>query len=385
MKTLYDLHQKHNAKMGLYNNKSVPASYNSAEVEYKALRENALLVDYSHMSIVSVIGDDAWILVNHIASADVSTIRDEQGIYSLVLNEDGTIRGDMYVLCSDDGYYILSENMSADDIIECLNGVLALSDELDIQEAPEIKAVGDDWGTVLLEGPYSWEVLSEIYGFDIIGLPYHEFMITDDELMIFRCGKHGEFAYMAVGKQDSLTDLWEKLIDAGEKFQLKTGGLDYQKTVRVENTGWDQSIYAGYSRNPVELQLQWAIQYDKEDFVGKSAVEEFSRTNAERKLIGMIPVSECAGIETDDKVLVNGESVGVVIKSVFSPALQSFIALALIDGDYAYSDINGFEIQTSNGNIIAKTQSVPFLYNFSMLVSPTEHSFIDESKPKSSL
>ncbi|ECM9761883.1 aminomethyl transferase family protein, partial [Salmonella enterica subsp. enterica serovar Typhimurium] len=138
--------------------------------EYKAVRENALLVDYSHMAIVSVTGDDAWILVNHIASADISIVRDEQGIYSLVLNDDGTILGDMYVLCTMDGYYILSEDISVARIIEVLNIAAANYDDLGIQEIPEIKSMEeDDWGAIMLEGPYSWELMSEIYGYDIIG------------------------------------------------------------------------------------------------------------------------------------------------------------------------------------------------------------------------
>ncbi|MDF3798651.1 aminomethyl transferase family protein, partial [Enterobacter hormaechei] len=83
MTSLYDFHLKNNAKMGIYNNANVPSAYHDPMVEYKAVRENALLVDYSHMSIVSVMGDDAWALVNYYVSADVSIIRDEQGIYSL--------------------------------------------------------------------------------------------------------------------------------------------------------------------------------------------------------------------------------------------------------------------------------------------------------------
>lgn len=89
MSSLFDLHLKDNAVMGNYNNRSIPSSYHDILDEYKAVRENALLVDYSHMAIVSVTGEDAWILVNHIASADISIVRDEQGIYSLVLNDDG--------------------------------------------------------------------------------------------------------------------------------------------------------------------------------------------------------------------------------------------------------------------------------------------------------
>lgn len=386
MSSLFDLHLKDNAVMGNYNNRSIPSSYHDILDEYKAVRENALLVDYSHMAIVSVTGEDAWILVNHIASADISIVRDEQGIYSLVLNDDGTILGDMYVLCAMDGYYILSENISVARIIEVLNFAAEKYDDLGIQEIPEIKSMEDDnWGTIMLEGPYSWELMSEIYGYDIIGLPYCEYMNTEDDLIVFRCGKHGEFAYQVIGPQSLLVELWVKLQKIGVKYLLKTGGLDYQRIVRVENPGWDQSIYAEYSTNPVELQLQWAIQYDKEDFIGKAAVELMSAQSAARKVVGIVPCVNCASLSKDDKILVNGQTVGFIINAVYSPAAQSWIALAFINTPYALSDIDGYLIKTAHGDIAAKTKTLPFIYNFSLLVNPTTHSYIDPSKAKSVL
>ncbi|MGK3227016.1 aminomethyltransferase family protein [Enterobacter soli] len=386
MKSLHDFHLKNNAVMGIYNNASVPSAYHDPMVEYKAVRENALLVDYSHMSIVSVMGDDAWALVNYFASADVSIIRDEQGIYSLVLNEDGSVRGDIYVLCSAEGYYILSENIPAAEIIASLTALLEKADELDIQETPEIADMQtQSWGAILLEGPYSWELMSEIHGFDVIGLPYYEYMNTDDELMVFRCGKHGEFAYMIIGQQEQLYTQWQQLLANGGKYMLQTGGLDYQKIVRIENPGWDDALWASYALNPVELQMQWAVQYDKEGFVGKDAVEALSHSEGTRKVIGVIVEGECSGIEPGSDVLVDGRTVGQVVNATFSPALQCFIALALIENDYAWSDIHGFNIQTRSETVAAKTKGMPFIYNLSMLVNPTEHSFIDASKAKSAL
>ncbi len=42
----------------------------------------------------------------------------------------------------------------------------------------------------MVEGPYSQELMSEIHGFDVIGLPYytHEYRRRADGI---RCGKHG--------------------------------------------------------------------------------------------------------------------------------------------------------------------------------------------------
>ncbi|MGP3590098.1 aminomethyltransferase family protein [Vagococcus sp. WN89Y] len=386
MTSLYDLHIERNARMGVYNNHAVPSAYHEPDIEYRAVRENVLLIDYSHMAIVSVMGEDAWILVNYLASADVSVIRDEQGIYSLVLSENGLIRGDIYVLCTADGYFILSENLSAFDIIDLLNGIIARAENLDIQNVPEIKSMDeDDWGAILLEGPYAWEVMTEIYGYDIIGLPFFEFMYEDDGLLVFRCGKHGEFAYLMIGQQNLLAQHWLHLLTVGQKYLLKAGGLDYQKIVRVENTGWDENIYAAFSRNPVELQLQWAIQYDKENFIGKEAVEKLSCLKAGRKLVGVKPTRISDVIQKGDNVFAGNNNVGAIIRSVFSPALNSFVALALMDKQYACSDIEGFTLHTANGPVSARTANLPFLNNLSMFVNPVAHSFIDASKFKNFL
>lgn len=112
---------------------------------------------------------------------------------------------------------------------------------------------------------------------------------------------------------------------------MQTGGLDYQKIVRLENPCWDASLWEGQAVNPVQLQMQWAVQYDKDDFIGKDAVTELSQEYTGNKLIGMIAQEECEGIEAGDRVLVEGQDVGYVVKALFSPALQRFIALTLLE------------------------------------------------------
>ncbi|MDU4094066.1 MAG: glycine cleavage T C-terminal barrel domain-containing protein, partial [Pantoea sp.] len=314
---------------------------------------------------------------------DVAALRDEQALYALVLNEEGGVRGDVYILCTAESYFLFSENITATEMVASLQAALNKAAELDIQKTPEISVLDEaGWGAILLEGPYAWEILAEIYGFDVIGLPYHEFMQAAEALMILRCGKHGEYAYLMVGEQAALTELWLRLLAVGEKFQLKAGGLDYQQTVRVENPCWNAQRYQGDLLNPVELQLQWAVEYGKEHFVGKAAMEAISHNGAVRKLIGVLPLEQGAEIRVDDPLLVDKQVVGQVINSAWSPARESYIALAMIDAAWAWADIQGFTLQTAAGEVAAMTHNLPFLYNLSMRVSPTEHSFIDGTKPR---
>lgn len=77
MKFFYDFYLKNNVKMGIYNNVNVFFVYYDLMVEYKVVCENVLLVDYLYMFIVSVMGDDVWVLVNYYVFVDVLIICDE--------------------------------------------------------------------------------------------------------------------------------------------------------------------------------------------------------------------------------------------------------------------------------------------------------------------
>ncbi len=44
--------------------------------------------------------------------------------------------------------------------------------------------------------------LSEIVGMDIIGLPFHEFMYVDEDVITMRVGKHGEYYYHIMGDEE---------------------------------------------------------------------------------------------------------------------------------------------------------------------------------------
>ena len=53
---------------------------------------------------------------------------------------------------------------------------------------------------------------------------------------------------MVIGQQEQLLDQWQQLLEHGGKYLLQTGGLDYQKIVRIESPGWDDaSSQPGFS------------------------------------------------------------------------------------------------------------------------------------------
>src|SRR5690606_19046065 len=215
------------ATLAQRNGITVPLHYGQPEQEHQAMRKNILMVDYGHFGIVEVSGDEAYDFLNRVIGGDLSAIRDEQALYTLLLDEHGKIVTDLYVLCDDERFVLLSEWMRGDKLSASLQALVG-------EEAVEIASLDEQLSTLLFEGPYSWELMAELFGFDVLGLPFLEFMPVDEGLLL-RAGKHGEFSFKVLAAKDQIAELWARAEEAGAKFDLKKGGIDFQSKARLEN------------------------------------------------------------------------------------------------------------------------------------------------------
>ncbi len=95
-------------------------------------------------------------------------------------------------------------------------------------------------------------------------------MNTDDELMVFAAVNTGEFAWLLVSRNSCWIVKSSNCWSTAANTCCRPVGWTTRKIVRIK-TEAGMTLWAEYSLNPVELQLQWAVQYDKEGFVGKDA------------------------------------------------------------------------------------------------------------------
>ncbi|MDH2371877.1 aminomethyltransferase family protein [Providencia rettgeri] len=381
MSKLIEIHQQQGAVMGERNGIMIPMSYSDAKAEHTAVRKNILLSDYSHFGIASISGESAWSLLNALVSGDVSSIRDEQAMYSFILDEDGKIITDLYIACDDERFLLISEWVTGEVLCEMLRTMLKGNEE-EFEYIDAIETLTPEWGILHVEGPYAWELLAELYGMDVIGLPFQEHMRVDD-LILLRSGKHGEYSYKLLGTRDELADVWGQLLEAGEKYDLRTGGLNYQHLVRLENPCWEPQIFDDYSRCPIELQMQWVVRYDKENFIGLEAVRARVEKSVTQRVVGMmIPGSPEHSPERGDKLTLDGQEIGEVITYGYSEDLEAGLGRVIIKSPLAWADIEAYKIQTASGPVSVKTSAVPFARNYSFLVNPSEHSYVDASRPR---
>ena len=373
--SLESIHQAAGATLVERNGVKIPLHYGQPAEEHQASRKNILMVDYSHFGIVEVQGDDGYDFLNRVVGGVLSVIRDEQALYTLLLNDKGQIVTDLYVLCDDERFLLISEWLRGDKLAASLQALVG-------DEEVQISAQNDNLTTTLFEGPYSWELMAELYGFDVLGLPFLEFMHVDDAIL-FRSGKHGEFAFKVLTSKEGAADLWQRAIEAGAKFDMKTGGIDFQGKSRLENPCWDPALVGEFSTCPIELQLQWAVRYDKDEFIGREALLAKLEEGAKQRVVGFLVKGDGAALNLGDAVFSGEQQIGKVITFGHSVGVDGYIGQALLDSEYAYAGIDQYQIAAGGARVAINTVAIPFLQNFSFMVNPAEHSYVDASRPKS--
>ena len=375
----FEMDNKDKILFAEYNGVMLPKSYSNEHKAYFSVRNSILMTDFSHYGMVKISGGDAWRLLNYLISADISSIRDEQLLYTLLLDKEGKIMSDAYVLCDNEHYFLISEWMNSELLCQHVQKVFDEEEQSENYQIDTITPLSSNWRMICLEGPYAWEVLSEIFGMDIIGLPFHEFMYVNEDVIVMRVGKHGEYCYHIMGEEGKLIQLWQNLSALAEKYDLEIGGIDDLKNIRLENPCWEPQVINSFSRCPIELQMQWAISYDKDEFIGLEAIKQRSENGVTQKIVGarIINVHEDPHISEGDEVYYKNEKIGVVIQAGYSFILNNYVGRILLKREFAYVDIDDYKIKTANGDIKFITTSIPFVNNLSLIINPTENSYLE--------
>ncbi|MOA41079.1 hypothetical protein D3C78_1630110 [compost metagenome] len=78
----------------------------------------------------------------------------------------------------------------------------------------------------------------------------------------------------------------------------------------------------------------------------------------------------------------DGNCIGEVIVCDYSADLQACLGRLFLTDAWAWADIDGYHVVTANGPVAVTTSAVPFARNYSFLINPSEHSYVDSSRPR---
>lgn len=352
---LFDEHVALKAKMVDFGGWEMPVQYAGVIEEHLTVRSKAGLFDVSHMGEVDVRGKDALRFVQHLITNDADKIAENQILYSAMCYPTGGIVDDLLVYRYDPQHFYLVINASNTD-----------KDFAWMQEQAQgfditLENISDQTAQLAFQGPLAEKILQRITDVDLSQIKYYWFThgkVDGVDCLISRTGYTGEDGFEIYFAPQYAPQLWRKILETGAPEGVQPIGLGARDTLRFEARLPLYGNELSAEITPLEAGLGIFVKLNKEEFIGKEALQEQKEKGVPRKLVGLEMVER--GIARSHYLIQkNGEEAGFVTSGSFSPTLNRNIALGLIRADLAVMD-SELDVMIRNKPVKAKIIPTPF-------------------------
>ena len=310
---------------GLYCDRLYPLKMTQDEdpiPQYWKLRHGVLLYDVPEKPL-EIIGPDAARVLERVLGCRVETLGIGRCRYGIACNEDGTVLMDGVVMrLARDRYWYVKANG------EFTSWLKANAIGLDVE-------VSDPNSRVLqIQGPKSLDVLDAATGGGLSAdfKYFHAgfFDVCGQTLWVSRTGWTGEVGieiYCNSGPEPTDHDaLWDDLFACGEPFGMKFSSGSSMGIRRIESGILDNGSDIEPDLTPFGAGLGQFVRLDKEDFIGRAALEQADRSQL---LFGLVCAT--AVPETGMQVHFKNGPVGHVTIGTWSPTLDTGIGYVRFD------------------------------------------------------
>ena len=310
---------------------TTPNAYFDVELEYFAIRSTTGVFDLSPMNKYRITGPDAEAYLNRMVTRDVSKIRVNRVGYAVWCNDAGEVMDDgtIFRLGKDD--FRLCSYQRADEWLEwCKLGFdVTISNET------------EDLAALAVQGPTSCTILSLLGLEDLnqlkpFGIAYYTF--NGAPLMVSRTGFTGDLGYEVWIAPEHAEALWDQLFELGRDYLIKPIGSYALDIARIE-AGFLQAhvdfvpaeevVRPGRARSPLELGLEWLVDFKKPLFNGRSALLQ-EKAKGSRYRFALLDV-EGNKPAHHSFILKGDQQVGTVTSAAWCPTAKSNLAYAQIE------------------------------------------------------
>jgi glycine cleavage system T protein len=302
--------------------------------EHLATRERVAMYDLTAFTKIEVSGPGALDFLEYLAA---NTIDRPVGkvVYTALLNEAGGIRSDLTITrTGKDQFLVLTGGA---------NGMLDLNwlrTHAPADGSVHIEDVTSKYCAIGLWGPKARDVLQSVCENDVSNkaFPYftaQEVMIDTAPAFALRVSYVGELGWEIYTPNEYGLRLWDVLWEAGQPHGIIVGGFGAFDSLRLEKgyRSWGADIHTEY--NPFEAGLDWAVRFNKEDFLGKAALLKIKEVGVDRKLC-------CITLDDPDAVVMGKEPImdgdtklGYVTSANFGYSVGKFVVYGYLPVEYA--------------------------------------------------
>ncbi|EEX19863.1 glycine cleavage system aminomethyltransferase GcvT [Prevotella veroralis] len=327
---LYDKHVALGALIAPFAGFDMPIQYSGITEEHNAVRGHCGVFDVSHMGEVLVTGSEAEKYINHIFTNDVKGLPAGKVLYGMMCYPDGGVVDDTCICKLEDQVFLMTINASnIDKDIAWIEKNAAGFDVV-------IKNKSENYGQLALQGPEAEAKIESVLGISTKELNFYEVrqVKTDGEVIIVsRTGYTGEDGFEIYGSPKYINEAWDKLIAAG----ITPCGLGCRDTLRFEVGLPLYGNELSDKISPVMAGLSMFVKLDKEEFIGKDALQKQKAEGVSQRLRGIV-LEGNAIPRHGYKVMKDGKEVGVVTTGYRLISTPKSCAVALVDASVQMGD-----------------------------------------------
>ena len=332
-----------------------PNHYGDPAVEAMCVRERVGLIDVSPLGKLQITGPGVPELLERIYTNQWNNLRVGRVRYGVMCNDEGVVLNDgVCAHLKEDSWYMTTTSTGATTIFEWLQWWL----QSGWGEGVHLTDLTDTYSAFNLAGPQSRAVLEKLTERNLANkaFPYMRIRsakIADVTCRLLRIGFTGELSYEVHCPSGYALHVWEALMDAGREFGIAPFGVEAQRILRLEKAHIIVGQDTDAMSDPLSANMEWAVKFDKPDFLGKPSLMRISTEGPKQLLVGFKMVEpdvvpdeglQIVDPEADGQL----EIIGWVTSSRFSPTLEEAIGLCWLPPDIASQNGAPFTIRMGN-------------------------------------
>lgn len=335
--------------------------------EHRAAREGVILMDMSFMAKFWVEGRDAGRFLSFLSANDVDG---PSGLitYTQWLNAGGTLEADLTVTkLGDERYWVVASDTAHRHVLAWMR-----------RHVPEgahafVSDVTSGYAQLNVQGPRSRELMQAVTTADLSNeaFPFRsarEIDIGFARALCVRITYLGELGYELYIPTEQATHVYDRLVEAGKRFELRHAGLKALASLRMEKGYRDYGHDIDNTDSVLEAGLGFAVALDKPGgFLGREAVLAKKAEGPLRRRIVQILVKDPEPLMFHAEVVHrSGKPVGYIRAASYGHTLGGAVGLAMIEAGepvtQAYLDEGKWEVDIA-GRLYPAVASMKPLYD----------------------